>query len=123
MQRNQIISYARTIGLVVGALLFVLLVFRSGQSTTSEAAVKGKPFLWSGAHKQGTAGAYTAFNTPDISPAAAVQPASTSTDTPAATSSEKPKAANNKDGDIAKRASNAVENSTRDIHVSATRGK
>lgn len=122
MQRNQIITYVRTFGLMVGALLFVFVVFRSGQSASREVAVKGKPFLWNGVHTQVTTEAYTAFSIPDISPAIAVQQASASTDTPTTTSSEKPKPAN-KDKDIAKQASNAVENSTRDIHASVSHAK
>ncbi len=95
MQRNQIITNVRTIGLVVGALLFVFLVFRSGQSATNEAAVKGKPFLWHNSGQLNAAGTYAASTTSDIALASAASQTAAPTRTNNApsptTNSTKPK--------------------------------
>jgi hypothetical protein len=58
MQRNQFISYIRTVGLTIGMLLFVFLSYRSGQSATSKVAVQGKPSLWSAGRAFGLSNNY-----------------------------------------------------------------
>jgi hypothetical protein len=61
MQRDQIASYLRTAGLLVGAALFILMIFRSGQNANNQAAVRGKPNLLLGAQQSKQSGEYGAL--------------------------------------------------------------
>ena len=47
MQRSSIVSRLRSLGLFIGAILFIVMVFRTGQTISHQLALKGRPnFLW-----------------------------------------------------------------------------
>lgn len=45
MQQNPITTYLRVAGLGIGAILFILMIYRSSQMANNPIYVKGKPFL------------------------------------------------------------------------------
>lgn len=69
MRHDQFTTYLRTAGLLLGAVLFIFMVYRSSQGASSELAVKGKPYMWLG-QPLSQVGQSAAFTAGEITPVA-----------------------------------------------------
>ena len=84
MQREQFTNYVRTIGLFIGAALFIIMIFRSSQNASSKVAVQGKPNLWLTGQVFDSAGKYAATDAGSLLARVAAAPTPTTTQSAAA---------------------------------------
>lgn len=74
MQNKQFTTYLRTVGLLIGATLFIVMIIRSSQGASSEVAVKGKPSLWLSTHVMYGTARYNVSDLAAASPAPIAAP-------------------------------------------------